>query len=131
MRDLFDEVQDQARVMLGIGVPRRIFVCSPLRGDYDGNVMRARHYCRCVLSVGHIPFAPHLLFPQFLDDTNPQEREIGINLALHELTRCDELWAFVPASGPTDGMQGEIDFAKKRGITVRELSMESKAEAAQ
>jgi len=39
-----------------------IYVASPLKGDYEGNMEKAREYCRYVMSKGHIPFAPHLLF---------------------------------------------------------------------
>ena len=30
------------------------------------------------MSVGKIPFAPHLLFPLFMDDTDPDERELAM-----------------------------------------------------
>ena len=30
------------------------------------------------VDAGYIPIAPHLLFPQFLDDNKPKERELGL-----------------------------------------------------
>lgn len=71
-----------------------IFVCSPYRGDVEANVNNARAYCRFVVEQGGIPFAPHLLFTQFLDDNVPLERDAGICLGLEMLELCDELWAF-------------------------------------
>lgn len=59
-----------------------IFVCSPYRGDVDYNTIRAQGYCAFVYMRGAVPFAPHLLFTQFLDDSNPRERHAGINLGL-------------------------------------------------
>lgn len=94
----------------------RIFVCSPYRGDVAGNVAKAMAYCRMVIAMGHLPYAPHLFLTRFLDDANPIDREQGLRLAKCELALCHELWAFGPA---TEGMQGEIDFARRMGILVR------------
>ncbi len=116
--DLMEQAQRQAKAILGIGVPKRVFVCSPLRGDYEANTERARRFCRMVMAAGHVPYAPHLLFPQFMDDTKPKEREIGILMGLFELAKCDELWAFIPATGPSEGMAQEIAYAEQLGIPV-------------
>jgi hypothetical protein len=94
-----------------------IFVCSPLAGDVERNTENARRYSRFAVDKGAIPIAPHLLYPQFLDDGNPTERELGLFFGLVLLGKCDELWAFgVSAS---DGMRTEIAKAKKRGIPIR------------
>jgi hypothetical protein len=57
-----------------------VYICSPYAGDIEKNVKAARDYCRFAVDKGFIPVAPHLLFPQFMDDTDPQERDIGIIL---------------------------------------------------
>lgn len=46
-----------------------VYICSPYRGDIDNNLENARMYCSLAASQGCIPFAPHLLFAQFLDDS--------------------------------------------------------------
>ena len=51
-----------------------IFVCSPYRGDTEANTQNARRYCRLVMEQGGIPFAPHLLFTQFLEEGKAEER---------------------------------------------------------
>ena len=51
-----------------------IFVCSPYWGDVNAHVKCAHRYCRYVVKQGGIPFAPHLLFTQFLDDSKASER---------------------------------------------------------
>lgn len=94
-----------------------IFICSPFAGDIDGNVDRARRYCRFAMAQGELPFAPHLLFPQFLDDTDPAERQTGINMGLSILGYCHELWYFGPEISP--GMAVEIEWAGKLNIPIR------------
>jgi len=59
-----------------------IYICSPYAGDIEKNVNAARGYSRFAVDKGFIPFAPHLLFPQFMNDTDPQERELGLFFAL-------------------------------------------------
>ena len=93
-----------------------IFICSPYRGDVKTNTQNACRYCRFVLQQNGIPFAPHLLFTQFLNDSIAEERETGIALGLEMLKRCDELWAFGP---PTEGMALEIQEAARLGVPVR------------
>ena len=55
-----------------------VYICSPYAGDIAGNVDAARRYSRFAVDKGYIPIAPHLLYPQFLDDADPDERELGI-----------------------------------------------------
>ena len=93
-----------------------IFICSPYRGDVETNMKNARRYCRFAFEHGGIPFAPHLLFTQFLDDGSPAERRAGICLGVELLKRCDALWAF---GQPTDGMALEIREAAQHGVPVR------------
>ena len=93
-----------------------IFVCSPYRGDVNAHVKCAHRYCRYVVKQGGIPFAPHLLFTQFLDDSKASERRKGMLMGAEMLKLCDELWVF---GEPSTGMQAEIDLAKRLGIPVR------------
>ena len=47
-----------------------VYICSPFsHGDVKENVRNARHYCRYAVNNHAIPFAPHLLFPQFMNDS--------------------------------------------------------------
>lgn len=96
-----------------------IYVASPLRGDYEKNMEKARRYCKVVIDKGHIPYAPHLLFTQFMDDTIPEERKAGMAMGIEMLKKCDELWAF--GKTISEGMAAEIELANNTGITVRYL----------
>ena len=60
-----------------------IYVCSPLSGN-PKNIEKAKEYC--------IPFAPHIYFTQFMDDNNPNERRLALEMNKRFLELCDELW---------------------------------------
>lgn len=93
----------------------KIYVCSPYHSEYNykisENVEFARKACRFVCSHGkeYMPIAPHLLFPQFMNDDDIEERGTAINYGLHLITLCDEIWVF----GDTfsTGMATEVAFA--------------------
>lgn len=94
-----------------------VYICSPYRGDTEANAERAKGYCRFAVSKKAIPFAPHLLYPQFLDDADRNEREIGLGCGMAILKRCEQIWVF--GERISEGMAGEISSAKKYGIPIR------------
>lgn len=69
-----------------------VYLCSPLRGNYEENMKRVTEYCKTASELGVITFAPHLYFTQFYRDTIPEEREKGLQLGLAMLDKCEELW---------------------------------------
>lgn len=54
-----------------------VYICSPYAGEVEKNVAAAQSYSRFAVDKGYIPVAPHLLFPQFLNDSNPKEPSAG------------------------------------------------------
>ena len=96
-----------------------IYVASPYKGDIEKNIEYAKEACRYVLNQGNAFFCPHLLYPQILDDNNPEERRLGINIGKEFLTKCDELWVF--GGHISHGMFEEIEFARKIGIPVKRI----------
>ena len=94
-----------------------VYIASPFAGDTEYNTSRARGYCRFAISRGCIPLAPHLHFPQFMDDSDRDERELGLFFATVLLGKCDALWVF--GRRVSDGMAREIAKAQKRGIPIR------------
>lgn len=107
---------------LTIKMPRRvkgdpvIYVCSPYAGDREANAKRAERYCRFVWEQGGIPLAPHLLFPRFLCEDTPAERQAGLKMARKLLTMCDEVWVF--GDRISQGMAAEIAEAAGRFIPI-------------
>lgn len=100
---------------------KRVFICSPYAGDITRNVAIAQEICRDVIADGHAPFAPHLLYPQILDDADPAARETGMTCGLAFMETCHEVWAYV-RDGVSPGMQRELDHAKSLGLPVVELT---------
>jgi len=94
-----------------------VYIASPFAGDTDTNTGRARGYCRFAVSKGCIPIAPHLHYPQFMDDGDREQRELGLFFALVLLGKCDELWVF--GEKISKGMAAEITKAKKRGMPIK------------
>ncbi len=94
-----------------------IYICSPFAGDIEYNISRARGYCRFAVSEGYIPLAPHLHYPQFMDDLDQESRELGLSFALILLAKCDELWVF--GTRVSEGMVREILTARKKGMPIR------------
>lgn len=101
---------------------KKVYVVSPYSGAVKQNVEFARKCCRKLSDEGCIPFAPHLLFTQFLDDDIPQERERGIQFGLELMKLCDEV--VVCGDYISRGMGAEIACAKDLGIPVRHLTRE-------
>lgn len=97
-----------------------VFICSPFAGDIAGNTMRTIRYMRFAVVKGVIPIAPHLLYPQVLDEDDPSDRELGLFFGIVWLGKCDELWVF--GRHLSNGMAREIAKAKNRGITIRRFN---------
>ena len=97
-----------------------VYICSPLAGDIAGNMQKARGFSRFALERGAIPIAPHLLFPQFMDEHAEDERALALQMGLVLLDKCRELWYFGSIISP--GMKAEIRKAMYRGIIVRHFT---------
>ena len=85
---------------------RLVYICSP---------------CRAELWPDVLPIAPHVYCTQFLDDTNPQDRAVGMDMGISLLSMCDELWVY-GIDNPSEGMKAEIAYAEEHGIPVRDAA---------
>lgn len=94
-----------------------VYICSPFAGDIEKNVAAARTYSRFAVEQGYIPIAPHLLFPQFLDDSDPKERELGLFFGNAIMSKCSEIWVF--GNHISSGMEAEIKRAKWKNYRLR------------
>ncbi len=105
---------------------KHVYICSPLRpistdpihraNELIGNLRLAKDAATFATIRGCEPIAPHLYYPQFLDDNDPTERQLGIELGLKALRSCDELW--IVSNRISSGMSAEIKEAQKCGIRV-------------
>jgi hypothetical protein len=94
---------------------KKVYICSPYRGDVTQNEENARKYCRMAVDDGFLPVAPHIYFTQFLDDADDKQRVMGMSAGMQLLMECSELWVF---GAPTEGMLKEIECAEKNFIPV-------------
>ena len=96
-----------------------VYICSPYRGDTENNTRKAREYCRYALEQNAIPFAPHLLYPQFMDD-----EELALFMGRVMLDKCAEVWVF--GETISSGMKGEIDRARSKKKVIKYFNKEKK-----
>lgn len=93
-----------------------VYICSPYSGYVEYNVTMAKAYCAIAATEGVVPYAPHLLFPQFLKDDVPEDRKLALEMCMEMLRVADELW--VCGNEITEGMRGEIEEAQRLGKPV-------------
>ena len=105
------------RRRLGLPFMPKVFICSPYAGDTKANTERAKRYCQFAVDNNYIPFAPHLFFPRFLDESSSFERILGIIMGKVFLDDCSEVWVF--GGVISAGMEAEIKRAKWKNYRLR------------
>lgn len=115
-------IEKEERKMAGLYKPDEfrplVYICSPYRGDTEKNTEKARKYSRFAVESKAIPMTPHLLYPQFMDDSNPEERYLATHIINYVLIgKCQEVWVF--GDDISEGMGREIALAEKRGMKIR------------
>jgi len=98
-----------------------VYICSRYSGDVERNTRNTQRYCRFASEKGCVPVAPHLMYPQFLDDENHIERRIGMSMGKVLLKHCDEMWVF--GKNWSNGMIEEVETAVTNGIKIRYFSI--------
>ena len=83
-----------------------VYICSPYAGETESNIKAAQKYRRFAVNKGYIPIAPHLLFPLFMNDTDPTERKLGLFFGNALMSKCSEVWVF--GERISAGMESEI-----------------------
>lgn len=101
-----------------------VYVCSPYAGDVQNNINNARKFSRFTAEQNGIPVTPHLMYPQFLNDADQEEREMAMHFNYVLLGKCNELWVF--GGVISKGMAREIGVAKKRRMKIRWFNWEMK-----
>ena len=97
-----------------------VYICSPYAGETESNIEAAQKYSRFAVNKGYIPIAPHLLFPQFMNDTDPTERKLGLFFGNALMSKCSEVWVF--GERISAGMEAEIKRARWKNYRLRYFS---------
>lgn len=97
----------------------RVILESPYAGDVEANIAYARRCVRDCLNRGEAPIASHLLYTQegILDDSNPDERWLGIGAGLSWL-RGAEASVVYTDRGISNGMRHGIAAAEEIGLPI-------------
>lgn len=103
-----------------------VYIASPYAGDIVENIKTAQEACWYAMEQGEVPIAVHLMYPQFLDDGSPKDREAGLQMGLRVLGVCDELW--LCGDRVSSGMQKEPEAAERLSIPVRRVSSQELAD---
>lgn len=98
-----------------------VYVCSPLSAETVPEMRRNMHNARRLMieiaaETGKRAVAPHAFLPEFLDDGDPEERELALDIGTMLLKNCCCL--IVCAEKLSNGMRAEINQAKALGIPV-------------
>lgn len=95
---------------------------SPFAGDEDKNIAYAQQCMMDSLERGEAPMVSHLLYTQVLDDSIPEEREMGIHAGLAWRQAATKTVVYTDL-GISKGMEYGIKDAKdnNRPIEYRKI----------
>lgn len=98
---------------------RRVIIESPYAGDVERNERYARAAMKDCLYRGEAPYASHLLYtqPGVLDDTDPDQRALGIDAGLEWGDVADAVVVYTDL-GVSVGMAYGISRHIEHGRTV-------------
>lgn len=73
-----------------------VYVCSPLgaptKEGVQENMQKAKEYMKLVSEKMHCrAIAPHAILPEYLDDSIPEERAVGLRFGLDLLRICKKM----------------------------------------
>lgn len=96
-----------------------VYICSPYSGDVENNVELARALCAHAVAKNKIPLAPHLHYPQFMDDTGPANQELLMFFNRILLNKCEAIWVYTACVSA--GMCAEIEWAHRLELPITYL----------
>jgi len=101
-----------------------VYVCSPLSAETEEekqhNMENAKMYSKIVsYLINCKAIAPHSCLPEILDDENPKERLIAMNICKNILEECDAM--FIIGDKISKGMQIEIEHVSGFRFTKTRL----------
>ena len=94
---------------------KRVIIESPYAGNVVGNMTYLR---RCIIDClfrGESPYASHLMLTTALDDTDPDQRALGLQAA-KAWYAPDVLLVIYTDLGISAGMDKGIEYAERMGM---------------
>lgn len=101
---------------------KRVIIESPFApviagGDPRRNIEYAKACLLDSLKRGEAPFASHLLYPQVLDDANPEQRKLGMEAGFAWMQVAEASCVYTDL-GISGGMAKGVGIAEHYGIPV-------------
>ena len=90
-----------------------VFISHAFTSDPERSARNVAGIAREIVRSGHLPIAPQIYLPQFIDET--AERDLALRLCLRLVRLSDEVRVFGSIS---EGMRLEIADARRLGIPV-------------
>jgi len=100
---------------------KRVYIAAPISGNPEANCVEALKFSETVrdwFDCYTVDFPFYCVLRGWLDEGDPDERRIGIQIDQKLLLKCDEL-RFLPGR-ISNGMRNEIDYAMFHKIPVYE-----------
>lgn len=105
-----------------------VIIESPYSGDIEGNLQYVRRCLRDSLSRGEAPIASHALLTQLLDDTDPAQRQLGIEAGLAWYRVADKCVVYADRGWSSGMYEGALRAAEHHvAIEVRYIEREEVA----
>jgi hypothetical protein len=126
MRDYRRKQKEKWRRETEIKTRPRVYIVSKYKGNVPVNTGNAVLACRFAVEKGFMPLASHLLYPQILNDGDPEERLMGTMFGLAMLDWCNEVWVVTEDEEHkeiSEGMEREIKEAMKMKKPVKYYSL--------
>lgn len=101
---------------------RLVILESPYAGSRQTNLQYAYRCMLHSLSLGEAPFASHLLYPQFLQDDDPDQRALGMGAGLEWLRQAEASVVYTDL-GVSPGMVAGINRAQALGKPIEYRSI--------
>jgi len=98
-----------------------VFVASPFRALSEEGMKKNQEVAiefmqKLRVHCGDVGFAPHVYFPEILDEFKEPDRRDGIEAGFKIMRICKRLYAVGPKI--TEGMAEEIDLAQSLNIPI-------------
>lgn len=91
--------------------PKRVLIISPFAGNIERNKKYLERCIQFVIDSGNAPFAPHYIYPNFLDDTDSFERQKGMAFGRAWAFTAEHAIAFIDY-GTSNGMAEDVGFLR-------------------
>jgi len=100
-----------------------VYIATPYRSDdkelFEKQLQYTKTLARKQVVMGHDVIVPHLYYPRFLDDSNIDERSLGMASARSLMLRCDLVLVGIKY-GKSEGVLAEIEYAERYNLLVKE-----------